>query len=252
MKGGFQLNSVPPRHAPGDPCPRAKNSPRSSGSVTVQVMANARVVCVNVGCEVAASWAGGLKRTAIDKRPVTAAVPVGTLGVDGDVQSDKDHHGGPDQALYAYAREDLDSWEAELGRRLGGGVFGENLTTRGLDVTGALVGERWRLGNDCVLQVCAPRIPCRTFAGWLSEHGWVRRFTERGNPGAYLRVVIPGRVRAGDPIVIEDRPGHDVSIGLMFRALTTQKHLLPQLLAAGDALPEETRRSVLRRRADSA
>ena len=101
-------------------------------------------------------------------------------------------HGGTDQAVYAYAREDLDHWQAELGRPLTNGVFGENLTTSGLDVNGALVGERWQVGDDCVLEVTSPRIPCRTFAGWLEEQLWVKRFTQRGAPGAYLRVIVPG------------------------------------------------------------
>ena len=151
--------------------------------------------------------------------------------------------------MYAYAREDLDEWEAELGRPLGCGMFGENLTTRHLDVTGALIGERWQVGDECVLQVTSPRIPCRTFAGWLAEKGWERRFTHRGAPGAYLRVVTPGRVQAGDPITVVRSPHHDVTINFMFRALTTEKRLMPDLLAAGDALTDEIREEVTARMA---
>jgi MOSC domain-containing protein YiiM len=167
--------------------------------------------------------------------------------VAGDTVCDLRHHGGHDQAVYAYAREDLDAWEVDLGRPLTGGVFGENLTTRGLDITGALIGERWRVGERCLLQVTSPRIPCRTFAGWLEDRGWVRRYTLRGTPGAYSRVVEPGAVQAGDRIAVVHRPGHDVTIGLMFRALTIEKALLPRLLAAGDDLPDETREYVLSR-----
>ena len=136
-------------------------------------------------------------------------------------------------------------WQAELGRHLPGGVFGENLTTEGLDVSGALVGERWKIGEVCVLEVTSPRIPCRTFAGWLEEQLWVRRFTERGAPGAYLRVIVPGRVRGGDPITVIHRPSHDVTIAMMFRALTTEKVEEGRLVAAGDALPERLRRRLL-------
>ena len=186
--------------------------------------------------------------TGIDKRPAPGAVeirdpgPWGTGGgLVGDAVCDRRYHGGTEQAVYAYAREDLDRWQEELGRQLGGGVFGENLTTGGIDVTAALIGERWRVGAACALQVTSPRIPCRTFAGWLGEVGWVRRFTERGAPGAYLRVVAPGTVRAGDAIEVVRRPEHGVTIGLMFRALTTEKGLLPRLLAAGDDLPDDLR-----------
>ena len=143
--------------------------------------------------------------------------------------------------MYAFAREDLDEWQALLGRPLSNGVFGENLTTSGLDVSDALVGERWQIGNDCVLEVTSPRIPCRTFAGWLEDQMWVKRFTQRGAPGAYLRVIVPGRVTGGDTISVMHRPDHEVTIAMMFRALTTEKALLPQLAPAGDALPEQLR-----------
>ncbi|BFO14604.1 hypothetical protein SHKM778_09920 [Streptomyces sp. KM77-8] len=109
------------------------------------------------------------------------------------------HHGGDDQAVYAMAREDLDAWERTLGRPLTNGVFGENLTTEGIDVSGALIGEHWAVGPEVVLEVTSGRIPCRTFQGHLGERGWVKRFTERGAPGAYFRVVRPGEIRAGTP-----------------------------------------------------
>jgi MOSC domain-containing protein YiiM len=193
--------------------------------------------------------------TGIDKRPAAGPVEVRAPGprgsglgggLVGDRILDGTAHGGDDQALYAYAREDLDAWAAELGRELPGGVFGENLTTRGLDVTGALIGERWRVGADVVLEVSMPRQPCNTFAHWMAEQGWIKRFTERAAPGAYLRVVEPGEIRAGDRVEVVERPGHDVTIGLTFRALSGEPELLPRLLAA-DALPEQTLARIRRR-----
>jgi MOSC domain-containing protein YiiM len=190
--------------------------------------------------------------TGIDKRPSGDPVELrdpgpelGFSGVAGDAICDASSHGGTDQAVYAFAREELDHWQAELGRPLGNGVFGENLTTSGLDVNGALVGERWQVGDRCVLEVTSPRIPCRTFAGWLEEQLWVKRFTDRGQPGAYLRVIVPGRVAGGDPISVIHRPDHDVTIAMMFRALTKEKALQPQLAAAGDALPRPLRKRIL-------
>jgi MOSC domain-containing protein YiiM len=217
-------------------------------------MAGAFLVSVNVG-SARNSAPSDIGVTGIDKRPVNGAVDVrdpGPKGVGGsglkdDAVCDVRHHGGHDQAVYAYAREDLDWWQSELGRELRGGVFGENLTTAGVDVSGALVGERWRIGDSCVLQVTDPRIPCRTFAGWLRESGWERRFTEHGAPGAYMRVVSPGPVQAGDPIVIVYRPSHDVTLALAFRALTMDRDLMERLLEAGDDLPVSTRDHVLRR-----
>src|SRR5580693_7940729 len=159
-------------------------------------MAKARVGSVNVGRVIGAPWAGELERTAIGKRPVAAAVLAGMLGLAGDEQADKVNHGGPDQAIYAYAREDLDWWAARLGRDLRDGMFGENVTTEGLDVNAALIGEIWQFGG-VVVQVTAPRIPCVVFRNWMDEEGWIRRFRAAGRPGPYLRVLRPGLLRAG-------------------------------------------------------
>ncbi|MET8244760.1 MOSC domain-containing protein [Streptomyces sp. NPDC005202] len=186
--------------------------------------------------------------TGIDKRPadgpVRVAAPgpkgVGASGLAGDAVCDTRHHGGDDQAVYAVAREDLDDWERELGRTLANGAFGENLTTEGLDISGARIGERWRIGSTVVLEVTCGRIPCRTFQGHLGEKGWVKRFTQKGAPGAYLRVIEPGEIQAGDPIEIVHRPDHDVTVALEFRAGTTDRSLLPRLLAAGTALHPES------------
>lgn len=186
--------------------------------------------------------------TGIDKRPVDGPVRVtapglkgtGGSGLAGDTVCHLRHHGGDDQAVYAVAREDLDDWERELGRPLPNGGFGENLTTLGLDVSGALIGERWRMGSGLVLEVTCGRIPCRTFQEHLGEKGWVRRFTHRGAPGAYLRVIEPGEIRSGDPVEIVHRPGHDVTVAVQFRASTTERTLLPRLLAAGEALHPES------------
>ncbi|MFC5799567.1 MOSC domain-containing protein [Streptomyces formicae] len=208
-----------------------------------------KLLSVNLGHRKAVDYAD-IGATGIDKRPadgpvrVSAPGPKGTggSGLAGDVVCELRHHGGNDQAVYAFAREDLEFWERELGRPLANGCFGENLTTTGVDVNGAKVGERWRIGPDLVLEVVCGRIPCRTFAGWLGERGWVRRFTAQAAPGAYLRVIEPGEISAGDPVEIVHRPDHDVTVSLSFRAGTTERELLPRVLAAGEALhPEQLR-----------
>jgi MOSC domain-containing protein YiiM len=184
--------------------------------------------------------------TGIDKvdGPVRVTAPgpkgVGASGLAGDAVCDTRHHGGDDQAVYAVAREDLDDWERELGRTLPNGVFGENLTTQGLDVSGARIGERWRVGSEVVLEVTCGRIPCSTFQAHVGEKSWVKRFTQKGAPGAYLRVVEPGEIRSGDPIEIVHRPDHDVTVAFQFRAVTTERELLPRLLAARGALHPES------------
>lgn len=210
----------------------------------------ARVLSVNLGRAAAVPYAGapsGL--TGIDKRPAPGPVAVaapgakgaGGSGLAGDAVCDLRHHGGDDQAVYAFAREDLDRWERELGRTLPGGSFGENLTTAGIDVAGVRVGERWRVGPALLLEATSPRIPCRTFAAWLGARGWVGRFTADASPGAYFRVIEPGTIRAGDTVEVVYRPEHEVSVAFLFRALTTEPELRPRVSAAGEALAAEER-----------
>jgi MOSC domain-containing protein YiiM len=189
--------------------------------------------------------------TGIDKRPVTRQVEVRDpgpktsglgSGLVGDFIGDGRHHGGADQAVYAFAREDLDDWERRLNRELPNGFFGENMSTRGIDVNGALLGERWRVGDTVVLQVTCPRIPCSTFRGWVGEAGWLKTFTEVARPGAYLRIVVPGFIAGGDRIEVVHRPEHTVTVSLAYRAMTTARELLPQLLDAGADLTDELRK----------
>jgi MOSC domain-containing protein YiiM len=210
--------------------------------------ADGRVLSVNVA-HVRANPFKTTAVTGIDKRPAEGPVRVrapGTKaqglgsGLEGDTIGDRANHGGDDQAVYAYAREDLDRWERQLGRDLPPGSFGENLTTEGLDVTGALIGERWIIGGEVELQVTEPRIPCSTFRGWIGVPGWLRTFIAAAVPGAYLRVLAPGSIKAGDEIVVSHRPEHDVSVGLVFRALTREPELLASILAAPE-LPGEAR-----------
>jgi MOSC domain-containing protein YiiM len=180
-----------------------------------------RVLSVSTGRAAAVDWAGRLKRTAIDKRPANGPVAVAPLGMAGDEQADTANHGGADQAVYVYAREDLDWWEPRLGRELRDGMFGENITSAGIDVTGSVMGERWRLGT-AVVEVTTPRIPCSVFRGWMAERGWVRQFAEARRPGAYLRVIRPGAVEAGDTVELLARPFASVTMAEAMHAYYTR------------------------------
>ncbi|MFI7074543.1 MOSC domain-containing protein [Micromonospora sediminicola] len=205
-----------------------------------------RLVAVNLGTVTEAEWAGDASgRSGIDKRPAEGRVPVTAAGLTGDFIGEPAHHGGPDQAVYAYAEEDAAWWAAELGRQPRPGVFGENLSTWAVDVTGAVVGECWAVGS-ALLQVTKPRTPCRTFAGFWGVPDLIKRFTLRGAPGAYLRVLREGEIGAGDPVEVVDRPAHGVTVGEVFRATTLEPELLPRLLDAPE-LPEPLREKVRRR-----
>ena len=176
------------------------------------------VISVNITSVVhEEEWAGTVGRTGIDKRPVDLPVVVANNCMAGDVVADTKNHGGYHKAVYAYSREDAQWWEAELGFAIASGRFGENLTTRGIDVTGAIIGERWAIGST-VLEVAEPRIPCRVFSGFWERPTLIKEFTNAGRPGAYLRIVKEGTLSAGDEIDVVHRPSHGVTISDLFAA----------------------------------
>jgi MOSC domain-containing protein YiiM len=210
-----------------------------------------RVLQVNVGVP-RSNPAKKLAMTGIDKRPVDHPVHVRApgpkqtglhSGLVGDPIGDIKHHGGDDQAVYAYAREDYDWWEDELGRQLAGGAFGENLTTAGIDVNGSLIGEVWRVGDELELQPTFGRIPCATFQARMGERQWLKRFTKVNRTGAYLRVITPGHVRAGDAITVIHRPARSVSIAEAFGIYMLDPASLARLLDA-ESLPDDLRQEV--------
>ncbi len=175
-------------------------------------------------------------RSGIDKRPIPGRVQVHELGLDGDVQVNRKHHGGEGQAVYAYAQEDADFWVAELGRELPPGRFGENLRTSGLDLRNAVLGDRWQVGT-ALLQVTAWRIPCANFARFWDVPDLVKRFAAHGATGAYLRVLEPGDIGAGDVVEVTERPDHGVTVETAFRITMTHKSRLAELAPALQFLP---------------
>ena len=191
----------------------------------------AQILSLNVVHEIIPDVGGSVGVTAIDKRPVSDAREVTAAGVAGDQRADVEHHGMPEQAVYAYAREDYEWWEAELGTEFSPGVFGENLTTSNIDVTNAVIGQTWKVGTT-LLQVTGPRIPCGTFARWLEREQWVKKFMQEGMPGAYFRVLEAGVLSAGDEITIVDTPEHGVTISDVY------------LLTSGDRDPERLQRVI--------
>jgi MOSC domain-containing protein YiiM len=169
------------------------------------------------------------------------------VNVDGDDQADRRVHGGPDKAVYAYAREDELWWTARLDREIQPGMFGENLTVEGVDVSGAVIGERWRIG-DVELQVCQPRLPCFKLGLRFGDPQMVKLFAQAGRPGAYLRILVEGDIQAGDEVDITDRPSHQVTVAQVSRAIMVDESGLAAAAVAPE-LPESLSRWMLERAA---
>jgi MOSC domain-containing protein YiiM len=195
-----------------------------------------------VGQRRAAATHGGDGRavlTAIWKHQVAGRVPLRGVNLEGDDQADRTVHGGPDKAAYAYAREDIEWWEKELGRALGEAPVGENLTVSGLPVSEGVIGEKWALGS-VLLQVAQPRLPCFKLGLRMGDPRFLKRFVAARRPGTYLRILHEGDIAAGDQIAVTCRPTHGVTSALVFRALLGDRSSLEPALAA-DQLPEDLR-----------
>ena len=191
-----------------------------------------RVISVNVGLPKQLSVRRGRPMmSAIGKLPVEGPVRVEGINLAGDLQADRRVHGGPDKAVYAYAREDSDWWAQELGREIVDGMFGENLTTEGVDVSGALIGERWRIGT-VELEVCQPRLPCSKLGLRFEDLRMVKRFGQASRPGAYLRIVTEGELQAGDELTVISRPSHDVTVALVADAILIDDALVAKAASA--------------------
>lgn len=186
--------------------------------------------------------------TAIWKSLVEGRVAVRGINLAGDEQADRSVHGGPDKAVYAYALEEAQAWERELGRELGEAAFGQNLTTQGIEVSGAVIGERWRVGS-ALLEIAQPRQPCYKLGLRVGEPGFVKRFAHGSRPGAYLRIIEEGDLGAGDPIEIVHRPDHGITSRLVFDAILRDPALIPLALQA-QQLPSHLRAWMAQRIAD--
>lgn len=189
------------------------------------------VEAVSVGGVRSIRWHGRTVTTGIWKEPVTGRVAVRGVNAAGDDQADRRVHGGPDKALYAYARSDYDWWAATLGRPMAGGTFGDNLTILGIDLSAAVVGERWAVGS-ALLEVSEPRVPCYKLGIRMEDPAFPRRFSAALRPGTYLRIVRPGDIGAGDEVRLVATPDHGISVGLVNRAYHLDHSLAVALLPA--------------------
>lgn len=197
--------------------------PREGGGVS------GSIVSVNVSAVRTRAYQGRDVTTGIFKVPVPGRIAMRGVNLAGDDQADRANHGGPDRAVYAYAREDYAWWEARLGRPLKAGTFGENLTVSGIDVGGALIGERWRVGTT-LLAVTSPRVPCYKLAMAMGDPAFVREFAQAGRPGAYLSIVNEGDVAASDVVEVVSRPSHALTLEAMFRIFLFERSRLRELL----------------------
>ena len=207
-----------------------------------------RLVSVNVGRPRQVSVRRGRPvMSAIGKAPVSRRVRVAGVNVEGDDQADRTVHGGPEKAVYAYAREDELWWAARLAREVGPGMFGENLTVEGVDVSGAVIGERWKIGT-VELQVSQPRLPCFKLGLRFGDPQMLKQFAQAGRPGAYLRILAEGELGAGDAVEVSDRPDHGVTVAQVSRAIMLDESGLAAAAAAPE-LPESLSRWMLERAA---
>jgi MOSC domain-containing protein YiiM len=187
------------------------------------------LLSVNVGRPREFQFNGRTVASAIWKTPLAGRVAARGVNLEGDAQADRGAHGGPDKAVYAYAVEDARWWEQEMGRPFPAGIFGENLTTEGIDVNGARIGERWEIGT-VVLEVSEPRVPCWRLGVRMNDSLFPRRLTEALRPGAYLRIITEGELEAGDAIRVAERPDSPLTVRDVFRIYTRDQREAARLI----------------------
>ncbi|GAC1442864.1 MAG: MOSC domain-containing protein [Chloroflexota bacterium] len=207
--------------------------------MTIESARTGIVESVNVGSIRIVEFDGQPVETCIWKTPVLGRVAVQGVNLVGDDQADRTVHGGPDKAVYAYAREDLDWWETQLDRPLESGTFGENLTVRNISVMHAVPGEQWRIGS-VLLEVAQPRIPCYKLGLRMDDQHFLKKFTAAGRPGAYLRIVEEGNLAAGDTVQVVQKPAHGVTVSFMARVRQVDRTGIARLLDTPN-IPEEWR-----------
>lgn len=194
-----------------------------------------RVISVNVGAILQVEWRGRMVSTGIWKHPTATRVAIRGVNFDGDDQADRTVHGGTDKAVYAYSREDYDLWREVERMETPPGLFGENLTVEGIDLSLALVGEQWVVGS-ATLEVTQPRLPCYKLGIRVGDPHFPKRFMAASRMGAYLRVIREGAVGAGDAVVVTARPDHGVALNGMVDAL--KDPVKAQALRAVPRLPQ--------------
>ncbi len=192
-------------------------------------IANAKVLSVNVGTPRDFEYKNRNAKSAIWKSPVTGRLAARGVNLDGDDQADRVAHGGYDKAVYAYAIEDIAWWEQQVGQTIRYGKFGENITTYGISVNEALVGERWEVGTT-ILEVSEPRIPCWRLGVRMQDKTFPRQFTQALRPGSYLRIIVEGNIGANDEINVIAKPDHDLSVRDVFRIFTHNREEFARIL----------------------
>jgi MOSC domain-containing protein YiiM len=183
-----------------------------------RIVTTGRILFLNVGSIRDVEYKGHHVTTGIWKHPVEGRVALRGVNFDGDDQADRSVHGGPDKAVYAYAREDYDFWRDAEKRETPAGLFGENLTVEGYDLSAAIAGERWSVGST-VLEVAQPRLPCYKLGIRMGDPHFPKKFLAALRMGAYLRVVQEGDIGAGDEVHVISRPTHDVTLRSMAESL---------------------------------
>jgi len=195
------------------------------------------VISVNLGEPRQVEWAGRSVRTAIWKTPTEARVPIEHDNLVGDAQADLRVHGGPDKAVYAYASEDYRWWEGHLGAPLSAGTFGENLTTEGVELANAVIGEVWGIGTT-KLQVAQTRQPCFKLGIRMGDAGFVQEFDQARRYGVYLRIGEVGEVGVGDEISLLSRPTHGMTAAEFADTLDSHDLVAIRRLVEIDEVPQ--------------
>jgi MOSC domain-containing protein YiiM len=171
-----------------------------------------KVLSVNVGKPVEINWRGKKSKSGIYKYPTKVKIFASSTNLEGDGQGNLKVHGGIDKAIYVYPHEHYRYWKEQFTEmEFPTGMFGENLTTEGLDEFETCIGDKLKIG-EIIVEISEPRFPCVTLAARFGTPVIVKQFLNSYKSGFYLRVLKEGFVQSGDSISIHEKSGDRFSV----------------------------------------
>ena len=205
-----------------------------------------KIIATNIAKPTTIVWNGKTQTTGIYKYPTKEGIYLEKEDVKGDEVSDRKHHGGIFKACYLFSEDHYAYWQ-NLYPNLdfNYGIFGENLTVKGLDETKISVGDIYKIGTALV-QVTQPREPCFKLGIRFGTQAILKQFIKHARPGTYVRVLEEGLIKPGDKMILVQAATNSLTttqlFSLLFAIQKDQSQLA--LIVNNDAIPLKKRQKL--------
>ncbi|WP_339876158.1 MOSC domain-containing protein [Olleya marilimosa] len=205
-----------------------------------------KIIATNIAKPTTIVWNGKTQTTGIYKYPTKEGIYLNKEEVKGDEVSDRKHHGGIFKACYIFSEDHYAYWQ-NLYPNLdfNYGIFGENLTVKGLDETKISVGDIYKIGTALV-QVTQPREPCFKLGIRFGTQAILKQFIKHARPGTYVRVLEEGLIKPGDKMILVQAATNSLTTTQLFSLLFAKQKDQSQLalIVNNDAIPLKKRQKL--------